>query len=211
MIELEKVHVRAGNFRLRDVSLRVEAGQYVALMGRTGCGKTTLLEAICGLRPIHHGRIIVGDVDVTLASPADRCLGYVPQDLALFPTLTVSEHLEFALHLRGSPSAQIAQRTAELAQQLSIAHLLIRYPAGLSGGEAQRVALGRALSFRPSVLLLDEPLSALDEQTREELIKLLLEIKQSRSVTILHITHSRSEADRLADRVLQLQDCYKVT
>jgi ABC-type molybdate transport system ATPase subunit len=138
-------------------------------------------------------------------------LGYVPQDLALFPTLTVNEHLEFALHLRRRPSAQIAQRTAELAQQLLIVHLLSRYPAGLSGGEAQRVALGRALSFRPSVLLLDEPLSALDEQTREELIELLQELKQSRSVTILHITHSRSEADRLADRVLQLQDCYKVT
>lgn len=210
MIELEKVHIRAGNFQLCDLSLRVDSGQYVALMGRTGCGKTTLLEAICGLRPIVQGRIIVGDVDVTLASPADRCLGYVPQDLALFPTLTVREHLEFALQLRRRPSTEIAQRTVELAQQLSISHLLSRYPAGLSGGEAQRVALGRALSFRPSVLLLDEPLSALDDQTRDSLIELLQQLKRSRSVTILHITHSLSEADRLADRVLQLQDCQKV-
>lgn len=210
MIELEKVHIRAGNFQLCDLSLRVDSGQYVALMGRTGCGKTTLLEAICGLRPIAQGRIIVGDVDVTLASPADRCLGYVPQDLALFPTQTVREHLEFALQLRRRPSSEIAQRTVELAQQLSISHLLSRYPAGLSGGEAQRVALGRALSFRPSVLLLDEPLSALDDQTRDSLIELLQQLKQSRSVTILHITHSQSEADRLADRVLQLQDCHKV-
>jgi len=204
MIRVENLNVRAGQFELRNISLEVEANQYVVLMGRTGCGKTTLLEAICGLRRVASGRIVVGATDVTRAAPEARNIGYVPQDLALFPTMTVREHLEFALRLRRQSRERIANRILEIADQLSIPQLLDRYPKGLSGGEAQRVALGRALSFRPPVLLLDEPLSALDDQTRGELIALLNQIKLTRSVTVLHITHNSDEAQSLADRVVQL-------
>ena len=207
MIRLEDVDIEAGQFALRKVNLSVQAGQYVALMGKTGCGKTTLLEAICGLRPIQRGKIFVGEHDVTDATPADRRLGYVPQDLALFPTMTVRQHLQFALKLRKVDSSWIEQRTNRLAGELSIAHLLDRLPAGLSGGEAQRVALGRALSFEPPVLLLDEPLSALDDTTRDELVELLKKLRDSRTVTVIHITHNRAEAEQLGDQVIRLQDC----
>lgn len=206
MIQLESVNIQAGQFALTNINLKVDAGKYVALMGKTGCGKTTLVEAICGLRPIQSGRIVVGDFDVTHSSPADRNLGYVPQDLALFPTMTVQQHLQFALKLRRMDSKFIQQRTEQLASQLSIEHLLDRVPAGLSGGEAQRVALGRALSFAPPVLLLDEPLSALDDATREDLIGLLTKLRDTRSVTVVHITHNRSEASALGDDVVRLQD-----
>ncbi len=201
MIELERVRVTAGAFRLTDVSLSVAAGQYAVLMGKTGSGKTSLLEGICGLRPIASGCIRVGGHDVTHWDPADRQLGYVPQDLALFPTLTVQEHLAFALRLRRASAAVIRDRVSEMAELLGIGDLLTRRVTRLSGGEAQRVALGRALAFRPSVLLLDEPLSALDEATRHEMYDLLKSLQRQTGVTTLHVTHSREEARRLADCV----------
>lgn len=210
MIRLENLEIQAGQFSIRDLSLSVDDGQYVALMGRTGCGKTTLVEAICGLRAVQRGKIIIGQKDVTHASPADRNLGYVPQDLALFPTMTVKQHLEFALRLRNANKVSIEARVEQLAKQLSISHLLERIPKGLSGGESQRVALGRALSFQPPVLLLDEPLSALDDETREELVQLLKHLKEERSVTVIHITHNQNEAETLGDRVIQLKDCCQV-
>jgi ABC-type sugar transport system ATPase subunit len=142
--------------------------------------------------------------DVTRLSPADRQVGYVPQDLALFPNLNVREHLEFALRLRRAGREAIAARTAELSAILSIGHLMERRVGGLSGGEAQRVALGRAISFRPHVLLLDEPLSALDSQTRVEMHRLLKELKLATGVTTLHVTHNEEEAEALADLRLRL-------
>ncbi|MDG2220942.1 MAG: ABC transporter ATP-binding protein [Rubripirellula sp.] len=206
MIELANVSIRAGDFQLSDVSFSIETGRYAVLMGRTGRGKTTVLEAICGLRKVTNGQILVHDTDVTDWSPADREIGYVPQDLALFPTLSVLQHLQFALRLRDQSKTDIQNRTDELAEVLGIQHLLERSIVGLSGGERQRVALGRALSFRPSVLLLDEPLSALDESTREEMQDLLREIKQTANVTILHVTHSTEEADALADCRIELDN-----
>ncbi|MEM1068448.1 MAG: ABC transporter ATP-binding protein [Planctomycetota bacterium] len=206
MIELSNVSIRAGDFRLDDVTFTIETGRYAVLMGRTGRGKTTVLESICGLRKVTGGQIRIHGVDVTNWPPADREIGYVPQDLALFPTLTVIEHLQFALRLRKQGPAHIRQRTEELASVLGIEHLLTRGIQGLSGGERQRVALGRALSFHPSVLLLDEPLSALDEETREEMQSLLRTIKQTAGVTTLHVTHSTEEAKALADCRIQLEN-----
>jgi ABC-type sugar transport system ATPase subunit len=206
MIELRDVFIRAGEFQLSNLSLKVESGQYAVLMGRTGRGKTTILESICGLRRIERGAILIRGTDVTDWPPADREIGYVPQDLALFPTFTVAQHLQFALRLRKQPARQVEQRTSELAQLIGITHLLDRGIQGLSGGESQRVALGRALSFRPSVLLLDEPLSALDETTRSEMQALLREVTRESGVTTLHITHSADEAAALADRRFQLDD-----
>ena len=206
MIELRNVSIQAGSFSLNDVSFHVARGQYAVLMGRTGRGKTTILESICGLRKITSGQILIDGVNVTNWAPADREIGYVPQDLALFPTLSVQQHLEFALKLRRYSRQSIAQRTAELAAVLGLEHLLGRTIAGLSGGESQRVALGRALSFHPSVLLLDEPLSALDESTRGEMHTLLRKVQQKTGVTTLHVTHSSEEADALADRRIVLEN-----
>lgn len=208
MIEIENVTISSGPFVLANLSALICAGDYAVLMGGTGQGKTTILEAICGLRPVASGRIRIGGDDVTRWKPADRCIGYVPQDLALFPMMTVRDHLEFALRLRRASRAVLVARVDELADVLSIGPLLDRRIQGLSGGEAQRVALGRALSFRPRVLLLDEPLNALDESTRDRLCALLRSIQKRDGLTTLHVTHSRNEARLLADRLLVLdQGC----
>jgi ABC-type sugar transport system ATPase subunit len=206
MIELRDVTVRAGKFLLQNVSLEIPTGQYAVLMGRTGRGKTTLLESICGLKKVVSGSVWIHGTDVTAWSPSDRGIGYVPQDLALFPTLTVHEHFAFALRLRKHSADQIKLRVDELAKLLGVSHLLGRHVKHLSGGESQRVALGRALSFRPAVLLLDEPLSALDEATRHEMHSLLRQVQKASQVTMLHITHNSAEADALADCRYMLED-----
>lgn len=199
MIEARSLTIRNGSFLLEDVSFRVEKGQYSVLMGRTGSGKTTLMEAICGLKPITSGKLILADVDVTHMQPAERGIGFVPQDGALFDSLTVREHLEFALVIRRWKTDDVNRRVTELAKMLQIAGLLDRRPHQLSGGERQRVALGRALSFHPSILCLDEPLSALDDATRTDMMALLKQVQKQVGVTALHVTHNRSEADELAD------------
>ena len=206
MIRVEELSVRAGAFALRGVSFAVPAGAHAVLMGRTGSGKTTLLEAICGLRPVVGGTIHLQDNEVTHWPPARRGIGLVPQDAALFGHLTVREHLSFALSLRHWSREQIEARVVELAAWLGLTPLLDRPPRGLSGGEAQRVALGRALSFRPTILCLDEPLSALDEETRDEMGDLLRTLRTRTGATILHVTHNSAEAERLADRVFLLRD-----
>ncbi len=206
MIELCDVTTGAGDFRLTQLSFQVRSGEYAVLMGRTGRGKTTILEAICGLRRIHHGKLLIEGTDVTDWMPGDRQIGYVPQDLALFPTLSVAEHLTFALKLRGQSREAMNRRCEELSDMLGITSLLNRKIDGLSGGESQRVALGRALSFHPSVLLLDEPLSALDESTRFEMHGLLRRVKDTTGVTTLHVTHSSEDAAALADRRFVLDD-----
>lgn len=211
MIRLSQITIRQGSFTLEGVSLELARGQYGVLMGSTGSGKTTILEAICGLRSLAAGRVELMGRDCTRLRPAARGVGYVPQDAGLFSRLTVREHLAFALTVRRWPREAIHDRVEELAARLRIAHLLHRRPQGLSGGEAQRVALGRALAMYPGVLLLDEPLSALDDQTRQEMYGLLGELRASAEVTVLHVTHNRSEADALADRVFELQGGRVVT
>lgn len=204
MIELREVTIHIGDCQLENVSLTIDTGQYAVLMGRTGLGKTTLLEAICGLRKISSGRILIQGTDVTDWSPGDRSIGYVPQDLALFPTMSVADHLAFAMRLRKQPQAAINARVDEMANLLGITHLLPRGVTHLSGGEAQRVALGRALAFGPAVLLLDEPLSALDEATKDEMHQMLHSIKSHNQVTTIHVTHNSEEAKALADIVFLL-------
>jgi len=204
VIELRNVTIRSGAFVLSGINFIVPKGEYAVLMGTTGRGKTTILESICGLRRVQSGQILIHGRDVTDWNPADREIGYVPQDLALFPTLIVQEHLEFALRLRKESRAAMAARTRELSRELGIEHLLKRSIIGLSGGESQRVALGRALSFKPTVLLLDEPLSALDEATRNEMHTLLRQVKENLGVTTLHVTHSEAESESLANRCLWL-------
>ena len=206
MIELSDLSVRQGKFALAGISFTVASGHYAVLMGKSGCGKTTILEAIAGLRPIASGRIQLAGRDVSRLRPAARHVGYVPQDAALFTTMTVRENLGFALDVRGDSQAEIAKRVEELADWLELGPLLERKPLTLSGGEKQRVALGRALASRPPVLLLDEPLGSLDDDTRDHLLEVLLKVRDSRTVSVLHVTHNRSEATRLADAVLRLEN-----
>lgn len=174
-------------------------------MGKTGSGKTTLLEVVCGLNKATSGRIELMGADVTRAKPAERNIGYIPQDAALFTHMTVAEQIGFALRVRKWTKNAIAERVDELAELLAITPILRRKPFGLSGGETQRVALGRALAFRPSVLCLDEPLSALDHETRLSICEVLQAIKTNTGVTFLHITHDLNEAQRLADVMLEME------
>lgn len=205
MIKLEHVDLKVGDFALTDISFEVSAGDYCVLMGKTGCGKTTLLESICGLRLVSAGRIFLMGQEVTHERAANRGIGFVPQDLALFPTMSVREHLAFALTIRKAEKQTVDHRVGELSELLGIGDLLDRKPAGLSGGESQRVALGRALSAAPGILCLDEPLSALDHETRQEMCDLLRRIKEETGVTTLHITHNMAETEVLADHLLHLE------
>jgi ABC-type sugar transport system ATPase subunit len=204
MIELSDLAIRSGAFALSGVNLSIPGATYAVLMGGTGQGKTTILEAICGLRPVTSGRVVLCGVDVTRRKPADRGVGYVPQDLGLFPMMSVRGHLEFALKVRRAPAAVIRERVEELAEVLGITALLERHVRHLSGGEAQRVALGRALSFRPRIPVLDEPFNALDEATRDRLCELLRSTQKQSGLTTLHVTHSRSEARLVADKLIVL-------
>jgi ABC-type sugar transport system ATPase subunit len=193
--------VHSGAFQLGPLDLQLASGEYLALMGRTGCGKSTTLEAVAGLRTPVAGRIWIADQEVTALAPGLRGVGYVPQDLALFPTLTVEQNLAFGLTLRRQPWQS---QVTELAHWLGISHLLQRRVTSLSGGEAQRTALGRALAIQPKLLLLDEPFSALDEETRKQMYQVMRQVRQRTGVTVLHVTHSRAEADELSDRRLVL-------
>jgi len=204
VITVNQLSVRQGDFALSNVTFQVPEGKYGILMGETGCGKTTILEAICGLRPVSDGQIVLAGRHVTHAKPALRGIGYVPQDAALFSTMTVYNHLAFALRIRKWAAEMIDARVQEMAQLLNISHLLQRKPKGLSGGEQQRVSLGRALAFRPRVLCLDEPLSALDESTRHQMYRLLKQVQQHEHVTALHVTHSSEEARNLGDVVFHI-------
>ncbi|NOY41013.1 MAG: ATP-binding cassette domain-containing protein [Planctomycetes bacterium] len=199
MITVENLTIQSGDFRLEEISLHIPTGEYGVLMGQTGSGKTTLVECLCGLRSLEKGRIELAGQDVTELRPGERNIGYVPQDGALFPMMTVRSHLALPLSIRKWKPADITHRTDEMAQMLGIEHLLDRLPGKLSGGEIQRVALGRALAFSPTTLVLDEPLSAMDDQTREQMYQLLKNVQEWTQATVLHITHSYREARELAD------------
>ena len=206
MIELRAVSIVAGEFSLTHINMEVKRGAYAVIMGKTGSGKTTILESVCGLREVTSGQIVIDGNDVTRLPPAERRTGFVPQDLALFPTMTVRQQLEFGPRRKGFTRARRCEKVDELSGLLGIGPLLDRRIAGLSGGEAQRVALGRALTFEPPVLLLDEPLSALDEWTRDEIYQVLREVRESTGVTTLHITHRRAEAQALGTQWFLLED-----
>ena len=206
MIQLENVSIHQGDFSLTEIDLAIRPHQYAILMGPTGCGKTTLVETICGLRRVSSGKICVNGKDVTHLPPAARQIGFVPQEAVLFPTLKVAQQIAFPLKVRRTSQQDQTRRINELAELLDIGSLLGRYPRGLSGGERQRVALARALSFRPQLLCLDEPLSAIDESMRMKLSSLLQQVHQLEQVTVLHITHNATEAKMLSSVKFRLID-----
>lgn len=204
MIRVDDLSMHAGDFQLSAVSLCVAAGEYAVLMGPSGSGKTTLLETLAGLRPADAGRIELAGIDATHLPAAERGVGYVPQDVALFATMRVAENLGYGLRVRGVGRQAVRQRVTEVARLLGIERLLDRGPASLSGGEARRVALGRAIGFRPRVLLLDEPLGGLDEETREDVYGALEAVRAATGASVLHVSHDQRDADRLADRVFRI-------
>jgi molybdate transport system ATP-binding protein len=181
----------AGSFRLGPVSLAIEPGQVLAMLGPSGAGKTMLLETIAGLRPHRSGRIRLAGTDITTLPPEQRRIGLVFQDAALFPHLSVAQNIQFGPRARRQPPAP---GLGALLDRLGIAPLADRSPRSLSGGERQRVALARALAIQPGLLLLDEPLSALDQPTREDLRTLLRELLSTLDIPAVHVTHDRDEA-----------------
>lgn len=205
-LRVQALSVSAGNFSLREVNLEIAAGEYFVLLGPTGAGKTVFLETVAGLRRPGRGRIYLAGRDITDLPPEARRIGFVYQNQALFPHLTVAENIAFGLRLRRLSSTEIAQQVEEIAATLGIRHLLSRSPRTLSGGEAQRVALARALITKPDLLLLDEPLSALDPSTREALQEELRRIHREYGTTTIHVTHNFEEAVSLGDRIAVLYE-----
>ena len=201
MIILENVTYNVGSFSIRDVSLKIEKNEYFVLLGPTGSGKTLLLELIAGFHVPDEGRVILNDVDVTFMPPEKRQVGFVYQDYSLFPHMTVEENVSFGLRIRGFPKEEIKSRVKDMMSLMGISHLRERHPSNLSGGEQQRVSLARALAVDPKILLLDEPLSALDLKTQESFRWELKKIHEIREVTIVHVTHNQTEAMFLADRI----------
>ena len=206
MILIDNCTIQAGNFKISDINISIPKGQYGILMGKTGSGKTTILEALCGLRKVSAGSIQIDGKDITAKRPAERSIGFLPQDIALFDHMTVADHIAFGMRIQKWSKNEITHRVNELAEQLKISHLLDRKPAGLSGGEKQRTAMGRALAVRPKVLCLDEPLSTLDDDTHEDVINLIKSVTKENNITALHITHRKSEAELLGDQFFELCD-----
>ncbi len=200
MISVENLSALFPGFSLRNVSLSIEENSFFVLLGPTGAGKTLLLEAIAGLVRVSGGRVRINGADVTALPPERRGIGIVYQDYSLFPHLTVAENIRYGLRYRRHDRSMSEPAIKRLAADLNIAHLMDRHPSGLSGGELQRTALARALAVEPSVLLLDEPLSALDPNFREEIREMLKRLRRARSTTFLMVTHDFAEALSLADR-----------
>ena len=207
MIRLEQLHVRVGDFDLRDISFEVPTGGYALIIGPTGSGKTTLLEAVAGHARLMAGRVFMHDDDVTALPPERRGLGFVYQQYHLFPHLSVRDNIGYGIpRRRGAPNGQPERRIEELADMLAISPLLDRSVRGLSGGEQQRVAMARALAPKPSILLLDEPFAAVDPATRHVLRRELRELHQREGITTLQVTHDFDEALRLGDLVAVLSE-----
>jgi len=201
MLNLESVTVASGSFRLRDIDLAVADGECHAVLGPSGSGKTTLLNAVLGVLSPESGHIRLDGADITELPVERRGFGYVPQNLGLFPHLTVRDNLAYSVHARGLPRAQFQPLVDKLVEVTGIGALLDRWPATLSGGERQRVGLVRALASQPRLVLLDEPFTALNESLRRELWWLMRELQQQRGLTVLIVTHDLTEAYFLADRI----------
>lgn len=205
-VQLEGLGKRYGEIdAVVATNLSVEKGEFVSLLGPSGCGKTTTLQMIAGFVEVTSGRILLDGRDITHAKPASRGLGVVFQSYALFPHMTVKDNIAFGLRMRKVPAAELQQRVARVLKLVRLDQHAERYPRELSGGQRQRVALARALVIEPPVLLLDEPLSNLDANLREEMQFEIRRIQREVGITTLMVTHDQSEALSISDRVVVMQ------
>lgn len=201
-ILLENITKHYGNVAaLSDVSLNIPDGHSVVLLGPSGCGKTTLLRCIAGLEKVNGGKITIGGSSANEWTPRERDLSMVFQNYALFPLMTAFDNIAFPLKIRGKSITEISARVKEVARLLQIESLLDKHPKQLSGGEQQRVAIGRAIVREPRAFLLDEPLSNLDAPTRIQLRTEIKKIQKSFGVTTVYVTHDQAEAMSLADKI----------
>lgn len=201
MLELRSIAKRLGEFEIADISLTVEQGEYFVLLGPSGTGKTVLIEIIAGLMSPDSGEVLFDGQDITHLAPDQRGFAIVYQQCALFPHLSVAGNIAYGPQAAKVPRSEVKRHVAELADLLGIADLLRRRTGNLSGGESQRVAIARALAVEPKLLLLDEPLSSLDPNTRGRFRKELKRINRQLGTTIIHVTHDPQEAMVLGDRV----------
>jgi putative spermidine/putrescine transport system ATP-binding protein len=184
-----------------NLDLDVNAGEFFSMLGPSGSGKTTVLRLIAGFESASSGRVVIESQDVTDLAPFDRPVNTVFQDYALFPHMSIQENVEYGLRTRGVAKAERAKQALEAIDSVKLSHLSQRLPHQLSGGQRQRIALARALVLRPKVLLLDEPLGALDKQLREEMQVELKRIQREAGITFIFVTHDQEEAMRMSDRI----------
>ena len=205
MLNVSNLSVAFDNTVIVDnISFTVPTGETLAITGPSGIGKTTLLHAICGIVRTTNGTVHIDNVDISSLPTHKRGIGLVSQTGDLFPTMTVSQNIEFGLRIAKMAKTDRTTRVHELLEMVNLAHLAHRNVAELSGGEARRIALARALAPRPQVLLLDEPLSGLDQETHESLISDLARVLKQTTTTALLVTHDQSEADFLANTTFVL-------
>lgn len=208
-LELRNVQKSYGNSQiatLKDIALKIDAGEFLILVGPSGCGKSTLMNCIAGLENITGGEILVDGEDISQASPKDRDIAMVFQSYALYPTMSVRDNIAFGLKMRKVPAAKIEEEVARVAKLLQIEPLLERKPSQLSGGQQQRVAMGRALARRPKIYLFDEPLSNLDAKLRVEMRTEIKLMHQRLKTTTVYVTHDQIEAMTLGDKVAVMKD-----
>jgi putative spermidine/putrescine transport system ATP-binding protein len=184
-----------------NLDLDVKAGEFFSMLGPSGSGKTTVLRLIAGFETASSGRVVIESQDVTDLAPFDRPVNTVFQDYALFPHMSIQDNVEYGLRTRKVPKAERAKQALEAIDSVKLSHLSQRLPHQLSGGQRQRIALARALVLRPKVLLLDEPLGALDKQLREEMQVELKRIQREAGITFIFVTHDQEEAMRMSDRI----------
>ena len=202
-LELRHIRKRYGDFvAVNDVSLQVAKGLFVCLLGPSGCGKTTTLRCVAGLEEPDAGDILIGGREVTGDPPWKRDIAMMFQDFALFPHMTVAKQIGFGLEMLKRPKAEIAKRVAEVLKAFEIAHLAERRPSQLSGGQKQRVALARAMITEPRILLLDEPIGALDYSLRETVMLELKALQKRTGISFIWVTHDQNEAFSLGDLVV---------
>src|SRR4051812_30203626 len=202
LLRIEGVAKKFGNFRAVDhVSLDIRAGEFFALLGPSGCGKTTLLRMIAGFETPDEGRILLNGRDIAPVLPHERPVNMMFQSYALFPHLSVRDNIAFGLKRAGTAKSDIADRVAEMVALVKLEGLEKRKPDQLSGGQRQRVALARSLARRPQVLLLDEPLAALDKKLRESTQHELMELQRRLGMTFIIVTHDQEEAMTVANRI----------
>ncbi|ACV64172.1 ABC transporter related [Desulfofarcimen acetoxidans DSM 771] len=207
LLEVSNLTVKTGKFSLKNISFDLKAEEYLIVLGPTGSGKTILLETLAGLRTLQDGKILLMDQNITHLPPEQRNFGFAYQDSLLYPFLTVKDNILFGAKARGvAGETKIQKRMRQLVEIMNISHLIERYPRNLSGGEKQRVSLARAILTQPSLLLLDEPLSALDPATRQLMKNLLREIHNTERLGIIHVTHDFSEAIQMGTKIIVLNN-----